>query len=123
MRNGALLRESARFVITLPMELQTVTRQRRSRNRAQKTTGVVDKTTGDALGIAEPLERYGELMANQLTALYNAIQGLPPRSQYALRRLKQLYHEAQGLKPWSKILIRPTYQWRHGYHHQAIYRR
>jgi hypothetical protein len=58
------------------MELQTE-RQRRPRTRAQKTTGVVAKTINDARGIAEPLERYCELLACQIVALYNAIHGLP----------------------------------------------
>ena len=41
-------------------------RQRRARSRAQKTTGVVVRTINDARGIAEPLERYGELLTCQI---------------------------------------------------------
>src|SRR5665213_2046477 len=98
-------------------------RQRRPRNRAQKTTGVLVRTDHDARGIAEPLERYGELLTCQIVALYNAIHGLPPRSAHTLARLKQLFHEAEGLPSTSKILLRPDYQWRYGYNHQTIYRR
>jgi len=98
-------------------------RQRRPRNRPQKTTGVIVKTINDARGIAEPLERYGELLTCQVIALYNAIHNLPPRSTHTLARLKQLFHESEGLPATSKILIRPDYQWRYGYNHQTIYRR
>ena len=104
------------------MELRT-DRQRRPRNRAQKTTGVLVRTDHDARGIAEPLERYGELLTCQIVALYNAIHGLPPRSAHTLSRLKQLFHESEGLPATSKILLRPDYQWRYGYNHQTIYRR
>jgi hypothetical protein len=104
------------------MELHS-DRQRRPRNRAQKTTGVIVKTINDARGIAEPLERYGELLTCQITALYNAIHGLPPGSTHTLARLKQLFHESDGLPATSKILLRPDYQWRYGYNHQTIYRR
>lgn len=107
---------------TIPMELQT-DRQRRSRNRAQKTTGVLVKTINDARGIAEPLERYGELLTCQIIGLYNAIHGLPQSSVHTLARLKQLFHESEGLLATSKILLRPDYQWRYGYNHQTIYRR
>lgn len=98
-------------------------RQRRSRNRPQKTTGVIVKTINDARGIAEPLERYGELLTCQIVALYNAIHGLPTRSTHTLARMKQLFHESEGLPATSKILLRPDYQWRYGYNHQTIYRR
>ena len=104
------------------MELRTE-RQRRPRNRPQKTTGVIVKTTNDARGIAEPLERYGELLTCQLIALYNAIHRLPAGSVHTLARLKQLFHESEGLPATSKILLRPDYQWRYGYNHQTIYRR
>jgi hypothetical protein len=104
------------------MELRT-DRQRRPRNRPQKTTGVVVKTINDARGIAEPLERYGELLTCQIIGLYNAIHSLPPGSVHTIARLKQLYHESQGLPPTAKILLRPDYQWRYGYNHQTIYRR
>jgi hypothetical protein len=104
------------------MEIQTE-RQRRPRNRPQKTTGVVVRTINDARGIAEPLERYGELLSRQLVALYNAIHGLPERSVHTLDRLTHLFHECEALPPTSRILIRPDYQWRYGYNHQAIYRR
>ena len=104
------------------MELRTE-RQRRPRNRPQKTTGVIVKTINDARGIAEPLERYGELLACQLIGLYNAIHGLPAGSAHTLSRLKQLFHESEGLPATSKILLRPDYQWRYGYNHQTIYRR
>ena len=100
-----------------------IDRQRRSRNRAQKTTGVIVKTINDARGIAEPLERYGELHAGQLIGLYNAIHGLPSRSAHTRARLKQLFHESEGLPATGKILLRPDYQWRYGYNHQTIYRR
>jgi hypothetical protein len=98
-------------------------RQRRPRNRAQKTTGVLVRTDHDARGIAEPLERYGELLTCQIVALYNAIHGLPPGSAHTLSRLKQLFHESEGLPATSKVLLRPDYQWRYGYNHQTIYRR
>jgi hypothetical protein len=98
-------------------------RQRRPRNRAQKTTGVIVKTINDAHGIAEPLERYGELLACQIVALYNAIHGLPAGSAHTRARLKQLFHESEGLPSTGKILLRPDYQWRYGYNHQTIYRR
>src|SRR3984957_1236609 len=104
------------------MELQAE-RKRRPRNRARKTTGVTVKTVHDARGIAEPLERYGELLGCQIVALYNAIHGLPPSSTHTLARLKQLFHESEGLPSTSKILLRPDYQWRYGYNHQTIYRR
>jgi hypothetical protein len=107
---------------TIGMEPATE-RKRRPRNRAQKTTGVIVRTINDARGIAEPLERYGELLTCQITALYNAIHGLPPRSAHTLARLKQLFHESEGLPGTSKILLRPDYQWRYGYNHQTIYRR
>jgi hypothetical protein len=98
-------------------------RQRRPRNRPRKTTGVIVRTLNDARGIAEPLERYGELLTCQVTGLYNAIHGLPPRSAHTLARLKQLFHESEGLPATGKILLRPDYQWRYGYNHQTIYRR
>jgi hypothetical protein len=104
------------------MELQTE-RQRRARNRPQQTTGVLVRTMHDARGIAEPLERYGELIACQIVGLYNAVHGLPPTSRHTLARLKQLFHESEGLPATRKILLRPDYQWRHGYNHQTIYRR
>jgi hypothetical protein len=105
------------------MDVQTNTHRRRSRNRPRKTTGVLVKTINDARGIAEPLERYGELVACQLIALYNAIHDLPVGSVHTLSRLKQLFHESEGLSVTSKILLRPDYQWRYGYNHQTIYRR
>jgi hypothetical protein len=104
------------------MELRT-DRQRRPRNRPRKTTGVIIRTINDARGIAEPLERYGELLTCQVVGLYNAIHGLPSRSAHTLARLKQLFHESEGLPATSKILLRPDYQWRYGYNHQTIYRR
>jgi hypothetical protein len=104
------------------MELQAE-RQRRARSRAQKTTGVLVKTIHDTRGIAEPLERYGELLTCQIIGLYNAIQGLPPRSVHTIARLKRLFHESEGLPGTSKILLRPDYQWRYGYNHQTVYRR
>jgi hypothetical protein len=105
------------------MELQADPPHRRARHRARKTTGIISKTLHDALGIAEPLARYGELRACDLVALYNAIRGLPITSTYILRRLKRHFHEAEGLPSTGKILIRPAYQWRHGYNHQTIYRK
>jgi hypothetical protein len=51
----------------------------------------------DARGIAEPLERYGELIASQIVGLCNAVHGLPCTSRHALARLKQLFHESEGL--------------------------
>src|SRR3981189_1240238 len=104
------------------MELQTE-RQRRPGTRAQKTTGVVAKTINDARGIAEPPERYGELLACQIVALYNAIHGFPAKSEHSRARLGRLFHESEGLPPAGKILIRPAYQWRYGYNHQTVYRR
>jgi hypothetical protein len=77
----------------------------------------------DARGIAEPLERYGELLACHLVGLYNAVHGLPPASRHTLARLKQLFHESEGLPATRKIVLRPEYQWRYGYNHQTIYRR
>ncbi len=77
----------------------------------------------DARGIAEPLERYGELLACQIVGLYNAVHGLPPTSRHTLARLKQLFHESEGLPATRKIVLRPEYQWRYGYNHQTIYRR
>lgn len=77
----------------------------------------------DARGIAEPLERYGELLSRQIVALYNAIHELPARSTHTLDRLTDLFHEQEQLSPTNKILIRPDYQWRYGFNHQAIYRR
>jgi hypothetical protein len=97
-------------------------RQRRPRTRPQKTTGVVVKTMHDARGIAEPLNRYGELLACQIIGLYNAIHGLPAGSDHCRARLGRLFHESEGLPPSAKILIRPSYQWRYGYNHQTIYR-
>jgi hypothetical protein len=105
------------------MEIQTDIHRRRLRNRPQKTTGVIVKTINDARGIAEPLERYGELLTCQLIALYNAIHRLPAGSVHTVSRLKQLFHESDGLPATSKILLRPAYQWRYGYNHQTIYRR
>ena len=104
------------------MELQHAG-ERRSRTRAQKTTGVVAKTIFDAVGIAEPLERYGELLACQIVGLYNAIHGLPARSEHTRARLGRLFHESEGLPAAGKIIDRPSYQWRYGYNHQTIYRR
>src|ERR1700745_2697452 len=98
------------------MELHTE-RQRRPRTRAQKTTGVVAKTINDARGIAEPLERYGELLACQIVALYNAIHDLPATREHSRARLGLLFHESEGLPAAGKLLIRPTYQWRYGYNH------
>ena len=95
---------------------------RRPRTRAQKTTGIVVKTMNDALGIAEPLERYGELPACQIVGLYNAIHGLPTSSEHCRARLGRLFHESEGIIPARKLLIRPSYQWRHGYNHQTMYR-
>lgn len=100
-----------------------IKRQRRARNRPQRTTGVLARTINDARGIAEPLERYGELVACQIVGLYNALHGLPPKSLHTLARLKRLFHESEGLPPTAKILLRPEYQWRYGYNHQTIYRR
>jgi hypothetical protein len=97
-------------------------RQRRPRTRAQKTTGVIVKTMHDARGIAEPLNRYGELLACQIVGLYNAIHGLPDTSDHCRARLGRLFHESEGLAPSAKVLIRPAYQWRYGYNHQTIYR-
>jgi len=97
-------------------------RQRRARNRAQQTTGVLVRTMHDARGIAEPLERYGELIASQIVGLYNAMHGLPSTSRHTLARLKQLFHESEGLPATRKILLRPDYQWRYGFNHQTIYR-
>ena len=77
----------------------------------------------DARGIAEPLDRYGELLACQIVGLYNAIHGLPPTSEHSRARLGRLFHESEGLPPSGKLLVRPTYQWRYGYNHQTIYRR
>ena len=77
----------------------------------------------DARGIAEPLERYGELLACQIVGLYNALHGLPPTSRHTLARLKQLFHESEGLPPNATLLLRPEYQWRYGRNHQTIYRR
>src|SRR5580700_8157858 len=105
------------------METQTDIRRRRPRNRPRKTTGVIIRTINDARGIAEPLERYGELLTCQVVGLYNAIHGLPSRSAHTLARLKRLFHESEGLPATSKILLRPDYQWRYGYNHQTIYRR
>lgn len=76
----------------------------------------------DARGIAEPLERYGELLSRQIVALYNAVHELPTRSTHTLDRLTALFHESEQLSSTNKILIRPEYQWRYGYNHQAIYR-
>ena len=104
------------------MELHTE-RQRRARNRPKQTTGVLVRTMHDARGIAEPLERYGELIACQIVGLYNAVHGLPATSRHTLARLKQLFHESEGLPATRKILLRPDYQWRYGYNHQTIYRR
>jgi hypothetical protein len=104
------------------MELHTE-RQRRARNRPQQTTGVLVRTMHDARGIAEPLERYGELLACQIVDLYNAVHELPATSRHTLARLKQLFHESEGLPATRKILLRPGYQWRYGYNHQTIYRR
>ena len=78
------------------MELHTE-RQRRARNRPKQTTGVLVRTMHDARGIAEPLERYGELLACQIVGLYNAVHGLPATSRHTLARLKQLFHESEGL--------------------------
>src|SRR5262249_55725391 len=97
--------------------------QRRSRNRPRKTTGVVVRTENDVRGIAEPLERYGELLACQIVGLYNAIHGLPARSEHTRARLGRLFHESEGLPATSRIISRPSYQWRYGYNHQTIYRR
>jgi hypothetical protein len=83
------------------MELRT-DRQRRPRNRPRKTTGVIIRTINDARGIAEPLERYGELLTCQVVGLYNAIHGLPSRSAHTLARLKQLFHESEGLPTTSE---------------------
>src|SRR6266404_3636191 len=90
------------------MELQNE-RQRRPRRRAQKTTGVVAKTINEARGIAEPLDRYGELLACQIVALYNAIHGLPTTSEHSRARLGRLFHESEGLpqSPQSKAESRP----------------
>jgi hypothetical protein len=97
-------------------------RQRRPRTRPQKTTGVIVKTMHDARGIAEPLNRYGELLACQIVGLYNAIHGLPMESDHCRARLGRLFHESEGLPASAKVLIRPPYQWRYGYNHQTIYR-
>jgi len=77
----------------------------------------------DARGIAEPLDRYGELLACQIVGLYNAIHNLPETSEHSRARLGRLFHESEGLPPTGKLLIRPSYQWRYGYNHQTIYRR
>ena len=103
------------------MEPQAL-QQRRPRTRAKRTTGVVVKTSNDAFGIAEPLERYGELAACQIVGLYNAIHGLPSSSEHCRARLGRLFHESEGIAPTRKMLIRPSYQWRHGYNHQTVYR-
>lgn len=102
---------------------QLLIRKRRGRNRSQQTTGVLVRTINDARGIAEPLERYGELLSGQIVGLYNAIHGLPPTSRHVLARLKQLFHETEGLPSTGKILSRPEYQWRYGFNHQTVYRR
>jgi hypothetical protein len=104
------------------MELQSE-RHRRPRNQPRKTTGVVVRTENDVRGIAEPLERYGELLACQIVGLYNAIHGLPARSEHTRARLGRLFHESEGLPATGKIMVRPSYQWRYGYNHQTIYRR
>ena len=104
------------------MDQQTV-RKRRGRNRPQQTTGILVRTINDARGIAEPLERYGELLSGQVVGLYNAIHGLPATSRHVLARLKQLFHETEGLPATVKILLRPEYQWRYGFNHQTVYRR
>ena len=98
-------------------------RRRRSRTHASKTTGVIVRSLHDARGIAEPLERYGELLACQIVGLYNALHGLPLTSRHTLARLKQLFHEFEGLPPNGTLLLRPEYQWRYGRNHQTIYRR
>jgi hypothetical protein len=102
---------------------QQIVRKRRGRNRPQQTTGVLVRTINDARGIAEPLERYGELLSGQIVGLYNAIHGLPATSRHVLARLKQLFHETEGLPATAKILMRPEYQWRYGFNHQTVYRR
>lgn len=102
---------------------QQIVRKRRGRNRPQQTTGILVRTINDARGIAEPLERYGELLSGQIVGLYNAIHGLSPASRHVLARLKQLFHESEGLPATAKILLRPEYQWRYGFNHQTIYRR
>jgi hypothetical protein len=104
------------------MQVQNEQR-RRPRTRARKTSGVVVRTENDVRGIAEPLERYGELIACQIVGLYNAIHGLPARSDHTRARLGRLFHESEGLPATSKIITRPSYQWRYGYNHQTIYRR
>ncbi|MBR0960896.1 hypothetical protein [Bradyrhizobium japonicum] len=95
---------------------------RRPRNNPRKTSGIVVRTMHDAKGIAEPLVRYGELLACQIVGLYNAIHGLSVTSDHCRARLGRLFHEAEGLPASGKLLTRPTYQWRYGYNHQTIYR-
>jgi hypothetical protein len=112
----------AKFVHVIAMQVHNE-RQRRPRTCAQKTTGIVVKTMNDARGIAEPLDRYGELLACQIVGLYNAIHGLPATSEHSRARLGRLFHESDGLPTTGKILVRPSYQWRYGYNHQTIYRR
>jgi hypothetical protein len=98
-------------------------RHRRPRNKASKSTGILVRTEHDVRGIAEPLDRYGELLACQIVGLYNAIHRLSPDSDHARARLGRLFHECEGLPSTGKILTRPAYQWRYGYNHQTIYRR
>jgi hypothetical protein len=102
------------------MQLQKQ-QQRQPRTKPRKTTGVVLRTENDVRGIAEPLERYGELLACQIVGLYNAMHGLPARSEHTRARLGRLFHESDGLPATSKIIARPSYQWRYGYNHQTIY--
>jgi hypothetical protein len=94
------------------MQLQKQ-QQRRPRTKPRKTTGVVLRTENDVRGIAEPLERYGELLACQIVGLYNAIHGLPARSEHTRARLGRLFHESEGQPATSKIIARPSYQWRY----------
>jgi hypothetical protein len=77
------------------MQLQKK-QQRRPRTKPRKTTGVVFRTENDVRGIAEPLERYGELLTCQVVGLYNAIHGLPERSEHTRARLGRLFHESEG---------------------------
>ena len=98
-------------------------RQRRPATDPSKRPASSSGRCNDARGIAEPLERYGELLTCQIMASITRYTACPPRARHTLARLKQLFHESEGLPTTSKILLRPDYQWRYGYNHQTIYRR
>lgn len=108
------------------LSMETHTKEKRSyrpRDGSAKTAGTVQKTMQDALGFAEPLARYGELTSKHLCGLYNAINGLPEKSTYALNRLTRLIQNTKGMPTTRLIAIRPKYQSRHGVNHPDIYRR